>query len=111
MITLSISLFAAGDAGLALFFELEAGRLLAGAHIQAAMRDDGMIPRLACDRLELAPLFVHFGFRVHERDFACFREDEEPVLVGKEQHLAVAVAARLPLALSVVEADAGEKVA
>src|SRR5262249_14130569 len=93
----------------ALFIELEAGRLFAVADEEPAVGNNRMVPGFARKRLELSEFLVHPAVGVHERDFACLRKNDELVGIREQQHLAVAVTARLPDPLSAFEVHTGEK--
>jgi hypothetical protein len=67
-----------------------------------------VVPGLAFERGNFSNLGKPRRRCLDEGEFTIFGEDEEKILIRKQEHLAVAVAAALPDALTVVEADAGE---
>lgn len=65
-----------------------------------------MVPRLAFEDGRLGELAEPRRRCLDEGKLAVFREDNEKILIGEQEHLAVAIAATLPHALVVVEVDA-----
>src|SRR5262245_54355511 len=68
-----------------------------------------MVPGLAFDSLEAGDLTVFAGVGIDQRNFAGFGNNQQQILIGQEQHLASAVAARSPGLFAVFEPYAGEK--
>ena len=95
---------------LVLLRQFVARRLLAVAHIESAVRHDGMVPRLAVDRVEAAwQLAVLLRCRGDQRNIALLADDEEKILVSEQQHLAGVIAADAPAAFAVLNRDAGQE--
>src|SRR3990172_12634598 len=89
----------------------ERGHFLAVPNEQEVANQYRVVPGLALDRREPRELPELVGGRIDERQLTLLRQHEQHVLVGQEDELAVAVASALPLALSVLEVDAGEDAA
>src|ERR1051325_2924044 len=70
-----------------------------------------MIPRLAFECREVGQFRKLIRRCFYERELALFARYHQHVLLGQENHLAVAVALALPLELAVLEVDANERAA
>ncbi len=79
-----------------LFDELITSRFRAVADEQFAVSDHGMVPGLAREDLEARHFLVAVRPRFLQGHIPLLRKDQQQVLIGQEQHLAVAVAAGFP---------------
>ena len=70
-----------------------------------------MIPGLAFNRFELCDLSELIGSSLHQRELTFFRQHENQILIGQQDDLAVTVSSAFPLALAVLQIDAGEAAA
>src|SRR5262245_37036733 len=70
-----------------------------------------MVPGLTFDRFESRNFRELIGDRLDQRQFAFFRQDEQQILIGQENELAVAITSTLPFALAVIEVDGGQDAA
>src|SRR5262245_39496637 len=85
--------------------------LLVVAHQQDVAGQRRVVPGLALQRRVPRQLPELLRRRRDQRQLALLRQHQQQVLVGEQDHLAVAVAFPLPLLLAVREVDAGEDAA
>jgi hypothetical protein len=91
--------------------QLKARHLAAIANEELPVRDDGMIPGLPAYCLKTAQDALLIWGGLHQHDLPLLGEDEQEVLFGEEEHLAVAIAARPPAVLALAQVDAREEAA
>jgi hypothetical protein len=86
----------------------ECGHLSIVADKQGVADEDGVIPRLAFNRLKPPPLFEGAGRSSDEGDFSFFRHDQEQVLVFQQENLTAPVASAPPNAIARRDIHANE---
>src|SRR5215213_5863186 len=80
----------------------EGGHLLVVAHQQDVAGQHRVVPGLALDCRDPCELRELIGGRLDQRQLPLLRQDQQQVLVGQHDELAVAVASAFPIALAVL---------